>query len=256
MFSDELLDGIVKRVLEKLDERMKSALVVFTGASIGFKEVIPQLRALSEDGWHLKVVLSNSAEYVLTPQLIKKMLGVEKVYPERETKALSPLYRDVGLIIFPTLSLNTAVKIALGVADSLPTNLAAHALMEGIPLVAVRNACDLKNYTRLQLGMNKTPKDYMSRMEQYLNTLEDYGIELTEAETLYEKVAGGYGRKSTASGRKKKKEVYHFNKKVLSRIDVIDAKNADATLFISRNTIVTNLAFDTAKELGVEIVRE
>lgn len=256
MYSDELLDRIVEEVLERLSQRMKNALIVFTGASIGFKEVMPQLLALMEDGWHFRVVLSNSAEYILTPQLVKKLLGIDNVYLERETKALAPLYKDVSLIIIPTLTFNSAVKIALGVADTLPTNLAAHGLMEGIPVVAVKNACDLRNGTRLKIGADKTPEAYLARMDQCLSSLESYGIELVEAEALYRRIEDRFGRFSAVSDKEKSKEVCRLNKKVLSRTDVIDAKNADAVLLIPANAIVTTLAADTAKELGVKIARE
>ncbi|HYE81041.1 MAG TPA: flavoprotein [Clostridia bacterium] len=255
MYSDEILSRIVEKVLQKLNQRWKNALVVFTGASIGFKEVMPQLKMLLEDGWNFKVVLSNSAEYVLTPQLIKKLLGTETVHLERETKALAALYKDAGLILIPTLSLNTAVKIALGVADSLVTNLTAHALMEGIPVVAAKNACDLRNTTRLQIGMNRTPEAYLKKTDQYLSVLESYGIELVEAGVLYKEVAERFGRLSAVSNKEIRQEACHFNKNVLSRMDVIDAKNTGTVLFIPHSTIVTALAYDTAKELGVGIVR-
>ncbi|HWQ29927.1 MAG TPA: flavoprotein [Negativicutes bacterium] len=256
MYSDELLEQIVDIVLLKLEQRMKNALVIFTGASIGFKEAIPQLSALMEDGWHFNVVLSNSAEYVLTPQLVKKLLGIDNIYLERETKALAPLYKGASLVIIPTLTLNSAVKIACGIADTLPTNLIAHALMEGIPVIAARNACDLKNPVRLKLGAVKTPAAYQAKMDQHLASLTNYGIQLVAAEELYERVKEGFKKPSARFYKESCKEACHFNKKVLSRIDVINAKNEGKVLLITGGTVVTTLAADTAKELNVEITRE
>ncbi|SCX75032.1 flavoprotein [Alkaliphilus peptidifermentans] len=254
MNAEEALSWIVEEVIRRLQSRRKRALVIFTGGAIGYKEAIPQVKSLIKDGWNLRILLSNSAEYVLTPQLVKDQLEVDEVIVESEVKGLRPLYGDVNYFIIPTLTLNSAVKIAIGIADTLVTNLVAHGIMEGISIIAAKDACDLKNSTRLNMGMNKTPAAYLSVMEEYLNRLEAYGIKLVDAEDLYKATIEevNYSYKNQHTG----KATQEFTKKVLSRTDIIKAKEADAVLYVNPSTIVTSLAHDTAREIGVKILQK
>ena len=86
MSADALIDSIVEEVLRRLERRVKKATVVFTGGAGGFPEALEQVKLLLENGWSLKIVLSRSAEYVLTPQHIRKKLGIEEIYLESENK--------------------------------------------------------------------------------------------------------------------------------------------------------------------------
>lgn len=256
MNGNEALNWIIDEVIRRLEARRKTALVIFTGAAIGFQESVPQLKGLLAEGWNLRVLLSNSAEYVLTPQLIKEQLNMKEVYLEREVKGLNALYKDMGQMIIPTLTLNTAVKIALGIADTLTTNVVAHGLMEGIPIIAAKDGCDLKNPTRLQLGMDKTPTAYLMKMEQYLNTLESYGIRLVKASQLYSAVTKGHIDIFSSKQSQEQQAFYTVTKRVLSRADIMEAKSMGSVLQVPTTTIITSLARDTAKELDIRIIQE
>lgn len=260
MNAEAVMNSIVEEVLRRLQARMKKALVVFTGGSIGFQDALLQLKRLQEEEWDFKVLLSNSAEYVLTPQVIKEKLSLDNVYLEREVKGLQSFYRGANLLMFPTLTLNTAVKLAVGIADTLATNIAGHMLMEGIPIIAAKDACDLHHPTRLKLGMDKTPKAYLDKMDQHLLVLESYGIQLVEAKDLYQ------AAQSTCIFSQEKKQGYPepdqphqettFPKKVLSRLDVIEAKRLGQILRLPETSIVTPLALEAAKEFGVTIIQD
>jgi hypothetical protein len=252
----EALNWIVEEVIRRIEARSKKALVIFTGAAIGFQESISQLNALQAEGWNLRILLSNSAEYVLTPQLIKKQLNVEEVYLEREVKGLKPLYGDVGQLIIPTLTLNSAVKIALGIADTITTNVIAHGIMEGIPIIAARDGCDLKNPIRLQVGMDRTPTAYLATMETYLNTIESYGVRLVEASNLYSSITRKQTTISSETQKQTDSSAYRITKKVLSRGDIAEARQMGNVLHVPATTIITPLARDAAKEFGMRILQE
>jgi hypothetical protein len=256
--AEELLNSIVEEVLRRLQQKVKKATVLFTGGAYGFPDALEQLKLLQADDWDLNILLSNSAEYVLTPQLIKEHLGSAKVYVEKDVMELSPFYEGVSAFIVPTLTLNTAAKIALGIADNMATNLAAHMLMSGIPVIAAKDACDMQNPVRAQLGLDKAPQAYVDKMSEHLITLESYGVRLVEAKELYEAVQRNV---FTFSNQPKAastpvKQIYEFKKKVLTRNDIIEAKQKESNLRILQTTILSPLALETAKELGVKIIQE
>ncbi|WP_462410562.1 flavoprotein [Neobacillus sp. Marseille-QA0830] len=258
MQAEGLLDRIVEEVLKRLQKKMKKATVLFTGGASGFEESLQQLKLLVEDGWDLNVLLSQSAEYVLKPAFIKEQLGVSTIHVEKEMKGLKPYYEGISALIIPTLTLNTAVKISVGISDTMSTNLASHVIMEGIPIIAAKDACDMQNPIRKQLGLHKAPKAYLQNMNEHLQTLESYGAVLVEAKDLYEAVKQNVftfsPRFEEQPNRPQKMRV--FKKKVLARSDIIEAKQKQETLSIPKNSIISPLALETAKELGVTIIQD
>ncbi|SHJ25745.1 Flavoprotein [Geosporobacter subterraneus DSM 17957] len=251
-----VLDKIVNEVLIRLQNRPKRALILFTGASIGFPDAIEQLKILIEDGWQFKVLLSNSAEYVLTQALVQKELNIEEIYLESSVTSMKSLYADTDCIIIPTLTFNTAVKISLGIADTLVTNIVAHAIMEDIPILAAKDACDLENPIRRQLGMNKIPNTYLNMAADYLKTLSSYGIKLVDAVSIahHAKVLNSF-TSTTAMPVSISKRI-EINKKVISRADIINAAAAGDTLVVMPKAIFTSLAQDAAKDYDIKIVSQ
>lgn len=270
MIQEDILNMIIDEVFRRLEARRKRSLVIFTGAAIGFQDAICSLKELLSDGWDLKIFLSKSAEHVFTPKLIKEQLGIEEVFLESNVKGLQDLYKDVSSFIIPTLTLNTAAKVSLGIADTMSTNLIAHGIMEGIQIVAAKDGCDLNNTTRLKLGMNKTPQSYLSTFDRHLANLEGYGIKLVEAKDIYEYLTVGKASvgSEVATGEKSRAvntysdannsaviltESFKLNKKVISRSDIMNVRNTHTVLEISGGTIVTPLAWEAAKQVGLTV---
>lgn len=257
--AEELLNSIVEEVIKRLRIKMKRATVLFTGGAIGFSEALQQIKLLQDDGWDLNILLSNSAEYVLTPQLIKEKLGTPKVYVEKEIKELSPFYQGVGAFIIPTLTLNTAVKIALGIADTMVTNLASNIIMQGVPFIAAKDSCDLQNPIRSEIGLDKAPKAYLDKMGEHLITLESYGVKLVDAKDLYQAVQMNVFTFSNQKNQalESSNQIYQYKKKVLTRNDIAEAKQQKAMILkIPPTTILSPLALETARDLGVKIIQE
>lgn len=258
MNADVFINSIVEEVLNRLESKMKKATVVFTGGAGGFTNALEQVRLLKEDGWELKVLLSNSAEYVLTPQYIKNKLEISELYLERDVKGLRQFYEGIGAFIIPTLTLNTAVKISLGIADSMTTNIASHIIMNGTPFIAARDACDLHDPIRKKIGLDKTPKAYLEKMDEHLHNLESYGIKLVKANDLFHTVKENvltFSNKPKATQAEEPMDVQYFQKKVLTRMDIIEAKQNKTNLKVSYSTILSPLALETAKEFGVKIIQ-
>ncbi len=259
MNADALINSIVEEVLSRLESKLKKATVVFTGGAGGFTDALEQVKLLKDDGWDLKVVLSRSAEYVLTPQFIKNKLEISEIYLEKDVKGLRQFYEGIGAFIIPTLTLNTAVKISLGIADSLTTNLASHIIMSGVPFIAAKNACDLQDPVRKQIGLNKAPGAYLAKMDDHLDNLKQYGITLVDAKDLYKAVQERvftFSRKTKEPLTGIPKNVHVFKKKVLTRADIIQAKQNQMNLKVSHTTILSPLALETAKDYGVKIIQE
>lgn len=230
-----------------VDKEKKTALIVFTGGAVGFKESIAQLKKMVQANWKLKVALSISAEYIYSIDDLKKELDIEEIYLESENMGLSPLYEGVPIIIMPTLTANTVAKIANGITDNMTTNLISHALMYNIPVVAARDASDLS----LQDQAGIASIAYKELSAAHLVTIERFGIQLVKANELYQAVEENMVRAHSKDSIAQNV----FSKNLLSRADILKYKGMVGELKIAGNTIVTPLAQEAAKDLGINIVR-
>ncbi len=251
MNTDEVIDLIVERVLEKLKQREKQALVIFNGSFTGLKESLVQLKKMQERNWKLKVVLSKGAGYLFDPGHLKKELSLQEISIEGRDKNLHSLYKDHSLLILPTLTKNSAAKIALGIADSLTTSLVSRFIMRGLPIIAAKDAC-------IPEERKKTPSDYLNMFRNYSDKLESFGLKLVKTDGIFRAVS-----------ENEPGSVHHFfpetavkpqpqkicGKKIVTQSDILDAVDTGRVLNVQAKAIITPLAMETANDAGVKIVR-
>lgn len=255
---ENAMQDIVNEVIRRLNKRLKIAIVIFTGGALGFEDALEQLKIMKNEGWSFKILLTRSAEHVFLPGTIEKDLGTNEVFYEKELMGLGEFYKDTSLLIIPTLTLNSATKISLGIVDSAVTNLVSHYITTGTPIVAADDACDLKNPIREKYRMHKSPKAYLDMNSHHLDQLRAYGINLVRAKDIAEasrKVTFQFRETKEIEKPAEKSSIYYTDR-VLSRIAVFEAKQAKANLVVSKNTIITALARDAANEFGVTIQQE
>lgn len=257
MDTEGLMEKIVEKVIETLKKREKQALVVFTGGAIGFNESVHQLNKLQTNGWTLKVVLSKSAEHIFTADLIQKKLSLNQVYLERNNEGVQSLAKDSSLLIIPTLTMNTLAKVALGIADNLTTNLVAHFILNGLPIITAKDACLPDHPARLEFVTGPIPKRYLQLFHHYVDVLSGYGIRMVRAEEIFitvQKIAQNRQVNEIQTNSSIQKNNF-TRKKVITRTDILAAKEAGNCIYVEPQTIITPLAIDVADSVGVKIVK-
>ena len=274
LIQNALIEYIVNKVIEKLEQRQKTALVLFTGASIGFRQSIESLNKLQQNGWQFKVVISKAAEDILTEDLIKKSLNIESVIKEDDKPDIKELLDQNNLIIIPSLTINTASKIANCISDTLITNIVSKAMMSGKKIIASLNACCIENEERKSIYGDNVSLAYKNKLKNNLETIKSYEIELTTSENLFYKVEK-YSKKNLntnnfvinnqSKDNKKtidlkqpqdKNSLYiKLDKKVISRADVYENRGYNY-IFVDKGSLITDLAKEEAKKLNLKIKQE
>ena len=274
LIQNALIEYIVNKVIEKLEQRQKTTLVLFTGASIGFRKSIESLNKLQQNGWQFKVVISKAAEDVLTEDLIKKSLNIESVIKEDDKPDIKELLDQNNLIIIPSLTINTASKIANCISDTLITNIVSKAMMSGKKIIASLNACCIENEERKSIYGDNVSLAYKNKLKNNLETIKSYEIELTTSENLFYKVEK-YSKKNLntnnlvinnqSKDNKKtidlkqpqdKNSLYiKLDKKVISRADVYENRGYNY-IFVDKGSLITDLAKEEAKKLNLKIKQE
>lgn len=243
-----LVEKIVSEVLRRLAGRGKRALALFCGGTIGAPEGRAELKKLQSAGFTVRAVLTPAAERVLGKEWLKSELGEIEVVTEADGKAPGALLKEADLTLVPVLTLNTAAKVAHGIADTLVATLIMDSLLTGRPVFAARDACDLTNPVRAKLGMDKAAPAYRALLTGNLERLAEFGVRLVGVTELAAAVLGEAGPKEPAP----KATGGTFTGRVLSRTDV--AAFEGSVLKVSAGTLITPLARDLARDRGIEIV--
>ncbi|WP_455542164.1 flavoprotein [Intestinibacter sp.] len=276
LIQNALVEYIVNRVVAKLAQRQKTALVLFTGATIGFKQSIESLNKLQQNGWKFQVVISKAAEEVLTEDLIKTSLKIDCVIKEDDKPNIKELLAQNNLIIIPSLTINTASKIANCISDTLITNIVSKAMMGGKKIITSINACCIENEERKSIYGDNVTQAYKNRLVNNLETIKSYGIDLTTSENLFYKVEK-YSKKNLNTNNlsvnnqnqiDKQPEVVEnklpqeknllsvkLDKKVISRADVYKNRGYNC-IFVDKGSLITDLAYEEAKKLKLKIMKE
>ncbi|RKD32759.1 flavoprotein [Thermohalobacter berrensis] len=248
---EQLVNFLVKEVLNRLQNEPKRGLVIYTGGSIGFKEANDQIKKLLRSNWDLTVLLSRGAEKLLTAELIKRKLGIDCGLTDIDIKDVNNLVNDIEIIIVPILTINTAAKIAMGIRDSLTTYIISSAIIKGIPIIAAKDSCKVGD----SFSFSKAPKAYVNMIKNHLKRLEDYGIKLVRANQLYKTTINSSIRNKFAVQLEDDSSC-KLNKKVITREDLIKLKNKKKKVFVRKDCIITSLAEELARDTGIEIVRK
>lgn len=275
ILEESLLDILIQKVVDEVIRRIKNqpkyALVLFTGATIGFRQAMDSLLKLQKDGWQLKVVLSDDGMKVLDPEGIRKELNLDVIYNSENITSQKDLYGSADLIVIGSMTINTAAKLAVGVTDTVVLSLINHGVMAGIPVVGAQDACDPDDPKRAALGMGKSPEMYVKMLHRNMNVLREFGMSLVQAEFLYEACVGKSSAKE-AVVKSAETEVTEtpkpvmssvvssintdcvIDKKVVARTDILKVRN-EKTVKIPAGAIITGYAVEAIHEFGLQIIR-
>ncbi len=217
----------------------RNIYALFTGGSAKLSEAINQIKLLIQNGYNVKVILSEAATRVIKIEKIREKIGIEDILCEPDPSIYSvDIVQSADAIVVPVLTRNSAAKVALGICDTLVTNIIMHALIAGKPVIAARNSADPEGQDCICIGTHKTPPTLIQIAKDYLKKLESYGVKLVDAS----EIAQYFIRSKDI---KRELVTYDTIKELSQDIKQIEVK---------RGSIITPLAKDLAKERNIEII--
>ena len=180
------LEVIVARVIEGLAARQIASapscrvLMLFSGASTGYVAGLKAITMLSGAGHPLHVVLSASAVHVIGEDNVRKA-GAEKISGPDAWLNAPKVIGESDVVLVPTLSMNTAAHLALGLMDSLLTTLILGARLADKPVVAVSAGADPNGRGgRVFSATNAGAPALRAMLSGHLETLRSFGIQLVD----------------------------------------------------------------------------
>jgi hypothetical protein len=173
---------------------------------------------------------------------LKKVAGTVKFTPvvEPPRQRFAEVLWSAEQVIIPYLSVTTVSKIARLIGDEPVPGIAIKALLDGVPVVACADSIH-----GLKFSDCARPKKILGMIQDNMTLLEDMGVELVQLEKLPDRI-----------GERKPEDPDSTIgiRNVITNEDVRIAANQKLkTLNFPKGTIVTPLARDNARKLGIEI---
>ena len=257
-----LADELAERVVQKLVERQKRALVIVTGAAIGVPAALAGLKELRGEGFTYHVLMTRSAMHVTGEEAVRAALDPEQLWVEAADRPPELAAAQFDTILVPALTVNTAAHLANCMSDTPAAAMILSGLLKGKNVViAVDGACP-DNPRRAELGYHMTPA-MRDALHGNLEKLQAYGARLTPAEGMaraVRKAVYSFLPAQAAAAAPAKEQAPAgggvirpaLTGRVLS-VRSVNTAPRGAVILAPKGTIVTQLAADEARKLGVTI---
>ncbi|MDI3501173.1 MAG: hypothetical protein PWP22_944 [Thermoanaerobacter sp.] len=219
-YIEELVKRIVSEILKKAgyseaskeeeyktpgkEESPGNILVVFTGGTGSLDAVAEELGKLSGK-YKLYAVFSEAAKKVLPQEKFKKIAQLEEVCCDDLYEAIN----GAKVVVLPTLTQNTASKIACGIRDTVATEAVAVAIMAGKKILACEDSIP---FTVKCQGYSKVINDIVQK-------LKEFGIVFCNAQKISDEVESLMCENDAMNKSLSKKECEDENKVTEITID-------------------------------------
>ena len=228
---DKIIEYIVQEVVKKINSQniteefspKEKILVAITGSTNNLEQIVLELRKISKN-YDLSLVFSEAASNIIDENVFSEF----HIIKDFSIKNYDEILSKNDIILLPLLTKNTVAKLVVGIRDNAVTNLVSKALLLEKRVIAAYDSCIVNN---------EVP--YAKLINSNVEKLKDYGLIFVQAKELADYMLN-----------KKDLEINSLREK-----NVITAKDLkdlyDKKIIISKNTVVTTLAKERAKENNI-----
>lgn len=242
---------VTSNVLENISNRIKNqgfsnsegkALVLFNGASKDIFNHLGYLENLKKNGIEISLGFSYMSEKILDTNKIINKLKPREIFKEEDIFKLNSIINDYSMVIGPNITINTLSKVSLGMIDSFVPNIIWTFLYNGKKVYLNFNS--VRNY----LGVKPQSSEISNIIEKHISNIIKMGAQEITEDTIFDKITPNI---------LSSKIIAPFNdidlkKDLITEKDISLLKN-QTKLVLKKGTVITPLAKDKARELGISI---
>ena len=228
---DKIIEYIVQEVVKKINSQniieefspKEKILVAITGSTNNLEQIVLELRKISKN-YDLSLVFSEAAKNIIDENVFSEF----HIIKDFSIKNYDEILSKNDIILLPLLTKNTVAKLVVGIRDNAVTNLVSKALLLEKRVIAAYDSCIVNN---------EVP--YAKLINSNVERLKDFGLIFVQAKELADYMLN-----------KKDLEINSLREKnVIAAKDLKDLYNKK--IIISKNTVVTTLAKERAKENNI-----
>lgn len=248
--------GIISSTNKSSAKDENKALVVFNGSNIDLEDKLDEIKNLKKEGVSISIAFSFMGDQIIEEDKIAAYLKPDKIYREEDILELKTIASRYSYILAPTLTISTMSKVAGALIDNFISNLIWTFLYRGKPVYV--DFTSIKNY------LGEAPKNKMIEelVDEKINKIKELGaIEIKTGnyqetilrtssfkDTLY---TGLKGNNPDRTGLLKNNRI--SRKQVLTEKDVEEIAKDKEIISLERGSILTPLAKDKIKSLGIAV---
>ena len=228
---DKIIEYIVQEVVKKINSQniteefnpKEKILVAITGSTNNLEQIVLELRKISKN-YDLSLVFSEAASNIIDENMFSEF----HIIKDFSIKNYDEILSKNNIILLPLLTKNTVAKLVVGIRDNAVTNLVSKALLLEKRVIAAYDSCIVNS---------EVP--YAKLINSNVERLKDFGLIFVQAKELADYMLN-----------KKDLEINSLREKnVIAAKDLKDLYNKK--IIISKNTVVTTLAKERAKENNI-----
>ena len=228
METEKIIEYIVQEVMKKINsqnlikkiDRKEKILVAINGSTNNLEQVVLELKKISKN-YDLSLVFSEAAIDIVDKNIFSEF----HIIKDFSIKNYDEILSKNNIILLPLLTKNTVAKLVVGIRDNAVTNLVSKALLLGKEIIATYDSCTVSSEI-----------SYAKLINSNVEKLKNYGLIFVQAKELSDYILN-----------KKDCEINSLREKnVITTNDLKDLY--DKKIVVSKNTVVTTLAMERAKE--------
>ncbi|MDC7954459.1 flavoprotein [Fusobacterium simiae] len=225
---EKIIEYIVQEVIKKINSQnliddfspKEKILAVINGSTNNLEQIVLELKKISKN-YDLSLVFSEAATNIIDENIFSEF----HIIKDFSIKNYDEILNKNNIILLPLLTKNTVAKLVVGIRDNAVTNLVSKALLLEKKVIAAYDSCIVNN---------EVP--YAKLINSNVERLKNYGLIFVQAKELADYMLN-----------KKDFEINSLREKnVITSNDLKDLYNKK--IIISKNTVVTTLAMERAKE--------
>jgi pyruvate/2-oxoglutarate dehydrogenase complex dihydrolipoamide acyltransferase (E2) component len=220
-------------------------VAVICGGRGGLSKALEQTKAVAKQ---VDVIglMSPAAKEFIGEDRLRSEGGIREIVTLESGMSPGELVDRADIVLVAQLTRTTLARIGLGLSDSLPSSVVLTALWDGTPVVVARDGVDPDLAARDPEKAADAPRELARLYAEYLTRVESFGCAVIAAEQIADTVL------SMLTGREPRLERAMKQRRVITEEDVRRAARRGESISVAR-AIVTPLARDVAKEMGVEL---
>lgn len=252
----------------ELNER---ALVIFNGSNIGIDEKLKEIKMLKDKGVSISIAFSFMGDKIVNENGIIDYLKPDQIYKEEDILQLKSIANRYSYVIAPTLTINTMSKVTKGFIDSFLSNIVWTFLYMGKKVyIDFTSALNYLGEQCANPAIEKVINDQISAIKDigaieiktgnYLNTILKDNQEKKYTNNLNSRLSSSlnsslnmtFNKKintNIPSSTEKKKD----GKKILTGTDIAQLAKSNNSITLPKGSIITPLAKDKIRELGISV---
>lgn len=233
---EKIVENVLKEHLNNPQQSDKQLLAILGATQLPLEEVLQQLQKCTQEGWKIRIILSDLATKVLKLDQIKSTFDKDDILLENDLTDIPSLVESHAQIVLPTLSYPMAGKLALKLVDTPCTYLVFHALCCRKPVIAASDELTEKIY------ISKESRTLDKIEPTHVNVLREFGVQWVTVDQIAETVCdiGLLNRVNVSS-------------LVISASVIANLAFDVHELVYNQPTIITPLARDHAQKRGIKL---